>query len=38
MQTVKHKQRFEDGCLCGAVRFVATGQIGYLSLGDRDGL
>ena len=30
--------RFEDGCLCGAVRLVATGQPGYLRLGDQDGL
>ena len=31
MQTMKRKEhgmsdRFEDGCQCGAVRFVATGQ------------
>ena len=43
MQTMKRKQhgmsdRFEDGWLCGAVRFVATGQPGYLKLGDQDGL
>lgn len=25
-------------CLRGAVRFVATGQPGYLGLGDQDGL
>jgi hypothetical protein len=30
--------RFEDGRLCGAVRFVATGQPSYLTLGDQDGL
>jgi len=30
--------QFEGGCLCGAVRLVATGQLGYLGLGDQDGL
>jgi len=43
MQTMKRKQhgmsdRFEDGCQCGAVRLVATGQPGYLRLGDQDEL
>jgi hypothetical protein len=37
---VKRKQhgmsnRFEDGCLYGAARFVANGQLGYLRLGDQ---
>jgi len=43
MQSVKRNQhgmsdRIEDGCLSGAVRFVTTGQPGYLRLGDQDGL
>jgi hypothetical protein len=39
MESVKRKQHgIEDGCLCGAMRFVATGQHGYLRLGDQDGL
>ena len=43
MQTMKRSvpsmsDQFEGGYLCGAVRFVATGQPGYLGLGDQDGL
>ena len=43
MESVTRKQhgmsdRFEDGCLSGAVRFVATGQPAYLRLGGQDGL
>jgi hypothetical protein len=42
MQSMKRKHsmsdRFKDPYLCGAVRFVATGQPGYLRLGEQDGL
>jgi hypothetical protein len=30
--------QFEGGCLCGAARLVATGELGYLALGHQDGL
>ena len=40
MGTEQHgmSDEFQGGCLCDAVRFVATGQSGYLGRGDQNGL